>query len=184
MITDKRLTGSENVRRLQTVLHAKAKETPNHRFHALSDKVWRMDFLMEAWKLVRRNGGSAGVDKETIEEVEEQGVEQWLRELSQNLRDGTYTPKAVRQVLIPEKQPGKFRALGIPCLRDRVAQTSAMLVLLPIFEADLQPEQHGYRSGRSTKDAVKRIHRLLNQGHREVVDADLSNYLGRFLMQN
>lgn len=178
MITDKRLTGSENVRRLQTVLHAKAKETPNHRFYALSDKVWRMDFLMEAWKLVRRNGGSAGVDSETIEEVEEQGVEGWLRELSQDLRDGTYTPKAVRQVLIPKKQPGKFRPLGIPCLRDRVAQTSAMLVLLPIFEADLQPEQYGYRSGRSAKDAVKRIHRLLNQGHREVVDADLSNYFG------
>ena len=175
MITGKRLTGSEKVRRLQTILHAKAKESPDHRFHALADKVWRMDFLMEAWALVRRNGGSAGVDGETIEEVKQRGVEGWLRELSQELREGTYRPKAVRQVLIPKKQPGKFRPLGIPCLRDRVAQTSAMLVLSPIFEADLQPEQYGYRQGRTAQDAVRRIHRRLNQGHREVVDADLTH---------
>ena len=178
MITDARLTGSERVRRLQTVLHAKAKESADHRFHALADKVWRMDFLWEAWKLVRRNGGSAGVDGETIADVKQRGVEAWLQELSQDLRDDTYTPKAVRQVLIPKKQPGKFRPLGIPCLRDRVAQTSAMLVLSPIFEADLQPEQYGYREGRSAPDAVKRIHHLLHRGHREVVDADLSNYFG------
>ena len=178
MITDTRLTGSERVRRLQTVLHAKAKESADHRFHALADKVWRMDFLREAWKLVRRNGGGAGVDGEMIADVKQRGVEAWLQELSQDLRDGTYTPKAVRQVLIPKKQPGKFRPLGIPCLRDRVAQTSAMLVLSPIFEADLQPEQYGYREGRSAQDAVKRIHHLLNRGHREVVDADLSNYFG------
>ena len=178
MITDRRLTGSEKVRRLQTVLHAKAKESADHRFHALADKVWRMDFLWEAWKLVRRNGGSAGVDGEKITDVKQRGVEAWLQELSQDLREGTYTPKAVRQVLIPKKQPGKFRPLGIPCLRDRVAQTSAMLVLSPIFEADLQPEQYGYREGRSAQDAVKRIHHLLNRGHHEVVDADLSNYFG------
>lgn len=178
MITDTRLTGSERVRRLQTVLHAKAKESADHRFHALADKVWRMDFLWEAWKLVRRNGGSAGVDGETIADVKQRGVEAWLQALSQDLRDGTYTPKAVRQVLIPKKQPGKFRPLGIPCLRDRVAQTSAMLVLSPIFEADLQPEQYGYREGRGAQDAVRRIHHLLNRGHREVVDADLSNYFG------
>ena len=85
----------------------------------------------------------------------------------------------MRQVLIPKKRPGKFRPLGIPCLRDRVAQTSAMLVLVPIFEADLQPEQYAYRTGRSAKDAVNRIHRLLYRGHREVVDADLSNYFGK-----
>ncbi|MXY50200.1 MAG: group II intron reverse transcriptase/maturase [Gemmatimonadetes bacterium] len=178
MITDTRLTGSEKVRRLQTVLHAKAKESADHRFHALADKVWRMDFLLEAWKLVRRNGGSAGVDGETITDVKQRGVEGWLQELSQDLREGTYTPKAVRQVLIPKKQPGKFRPLGIPCLRDRVAQTSTMMVLSPIFEADLQPEQYGYREGRSAQDAVKRIHHLLNRGHHEVVDADLSNYFG------
>ena len=140
MTTDKSLTGSDKVRRLQTVLHEKAKEEPERRFHALIDKVYRMDFLWEAWRLVHRNGGSAGVDGETIADIESRGVEAWLRELSRELREGTYAPQAVRQVLIPKKAPGKFRPLGIPCLRDRVLQTSAMLVLSPIFEADLQPE--------------------------------------------
>lgn len=177
-MTGESLTGSEKVQRLQTILHEKAKEEPQLRFHALIDKVYRMDFLWEAWRMVRRNGGSAGVDGETIADVEAKGAVAWLRELSQELREGTYQPRAVRQVLIPKKTPGKFRPLGIPCLRDRVAQTSAMLVLSPIFEADLQPEQYGYRPGRSAQDAVNRIHRLLNNGHQEVVDADLSNYFG------
>ena len=178
MTTGASLTGSESVRRLQTVLHAKAKEEPELRFHALADKVWRKDFLTEAWRQVRRNGGSAGVDGEGFADIEALGVEGWLGELAQDLRDGTYTPKAVRQVMIPKKQPGKYRPLGIPCLRDRVAQTSAMLVLTPIFEADLQPEQYAYRAGRSAQDAVVRIHGLLNRGHNEVVDGDLSNYFG------
>ena len=115
MITDKGLTGSEKVRRFQTILHAKAKESPAHRFHALVDKVWRMDFLWEAWTLVRRNGGSAGVDGERIADIEASGVAGWLEELSQDLRKGTYRPKAVRQVLIPKKQPGKFRPLAHLC---------------------------------------------------------------------
>ncbi len=178
MTTGQNLTGSRGVQKFQTMLHAKAKEEPDRRFHALIDKVWRMDFLMEAWDRVRLNGGSAGVDGETFDHIEAYGVEQWLGELSQDLKDGTYTPKAVRQVLIPKKQPGQFRPLGIPCIRDRVAQTSAMLVLEPIFEADLQPEQYAYRPERSATDAVKRIHRLLNTGHNEVVDGDLSNYFG------
>ena len=178
MTTGDSLTGSVKVRKLQTVLHAKAKEEPDRRFHALIDKVWRTDFLMEAWARVRRNGGSAGVDGETFAKIEAQGVGRWLGELSRELREGTYAPKPVRQVLIPKKQPGSFRPLGIPCIRDRVAQTSAMLVLEPIFEADLQPEQYAYRPGRSAKDAVRRVHGLLNTGHNEVVDCDLSNYFG------
>ena len=178
VITGEDLTGSDKVRRLQSVLHAKAKEEPDRRFHALIDKVWRADFLMEAWAQVRRNGGSAGVDGETVKSVESYGVDRWLGELARDLKDGTYEPKPVRQVLIPKKQPGKFRPLGIPCIRDRVAQTSAMLVLTPIFEADLQPEQYAYRPGRSAHDAVKRAHSLLNTGHNEVVDCDLSNYFG------
>jgi len=178
MPTGERLTGAQRVRKLQHTLHEKAKEEPDRRFHALIDKVWREDFLLEAWTRVRRNGGSAGVDGETLADIEKAGVGDWLGDLSRELRDGTYTPQAVRQVLIPKKEPGKFRPLGIPCLKDRVAQTSAMLVLEPIFEADLQPEQYAYRPGRSAKDAVKRTHRLLSQGHHEVVDADLSNYFG------
>ncbi len=179
MTTDGSLRGSAgSVRKLQNVLHAKAKEEPDRRFHTLVDKVWRQDFLLEAWGMVRRNGGAAGVDGVTVADVEAYGVERWVGELSRDLRDGAYEPSPVRQVLIPKKQPGKFRPLGIPCLRDRVAQTSAMLVLGPIFEADLQPEQYGYRPGRSAKDAVQRIHGLLYRGHNEVVDADLSNYFG------
>ncbi len=178
MTTGESLRGSASVRKLRTVLHAKAKEEPGRRFHALADKVWREDFLLAAWGMVRRNGGAAGVDGETVADVEARGVERWVGELSRDLREGTYEPRAVRRVLIPKKQPGKFRPLGIPCLRDRVAQTSAMMVLSPIFEADLEPEQYGYRPGRSAKDAVRRIHRLLRGGRNEVVDADLSNYFG------
>ena len=178
MITGESLTGSASVRKLRTVLHAKAKEEPGRRFHALVDKVWREDFLLAAWALVRRNGGAAGVDGVTVADIGAYGVERWVGELSRDLKDGTCKPSPVRQVLIPKKQPGKFRPLGIPCLGDRVAQTSAMLVLMPVFEADLEPEQYGYRPGRSAKDAVRRIHRLLYRGHNEVVDADLSNYFG------
>ena len=160
------------------VLHAKAKDEPGRRFHALIDKVWREDFLAEAWRRVRRNGGAAGVDAETFAAIESYGVGRWLGELARELKEGDYAPRAVRQVLIPKKQPGKFRPLGIPCIRDRVAQTSALLVLEPIFEADLQPEQHAYRPGRSAHDAVNRVVRLLYRGHNEVVDCDLSNYFG------
>ena len=178
MTTGERLSGSEKVRRLQTVLHTKAKEEPDRRFHALIDKVWREDFLAEAWRRVRRNGGSSGVDGETFADIKSYGVGRCLGELARELKDGPYTPKPVRQVLIPKKQPGKFRPLGIPCIRDRVAQTSALLVLEPIFEADLQPEQYAYRPERSAHDAVERVHSLLNTRHNEVVDCDLSNYFG------
>ena len=178
MTTGEGLTGSESVRKLQTVLHVRAKEEPGRRFHALCDKVWREDYLSEAWRQVRHNGGSAGVDGESFAAIELHGVEGWLGELARDLRDGTYKPQAVRQVLIPKKQPGTFRPLGIPCIRDRVAQTSAMLVLAPIFDADLQPEQYAYRPGRSALDAVDRVHCLLNGGHNEIVDGDLSNFFG------
>ena len=178
MATDAGLTGPDKVRDFQRVLHVKAKENPNLRFHALCDKVWRSDFLFKAWQQVRRNGGSAGVDGERFEDIEAYGVDRWLGELARELKDGTYTPRAVRQVLIPKKQPGKFRPLGIPCIRDRVAQTSAMLVLEPIFEADLQEEQYAYRKGRGAQEAVTRVHKLVNTGYRHVVDADLSNYFG------
>ena len=178
MGTGENLQAPDSVRKLQTALHAKAKGSPDYRFYSLCDKVWRADVLRTAWRAVHRNGGAAGVDGETFKAIEEHGEERWLGELAWDLKAGTYQPKAVRQVLIPKKQAGKFRPLGIPCIRDRVAQTAAMLVLTPIFEADLQAEQYAYREGRSAQDAVKRVHQLLNTGHREVVDADLSNYFG------
>ena len=178
METGADLQAPDTVRRLQTALHAKAKGDPGIRFYTLSDKVWRQDVLAAAWQAVRRNGGAYGVDGETFEHIKERGVNRWLGELAEELKGNTYRPRAVRQVLIPKKQPGKFRPLGIPCIRDRVAQTAAMLVLSPIFEADLQPEQYAYRQSRSALDAVRQVHRLLNTGHREVVDADLANYFG------
>ena len=137
MRTGESLTASERVQRLQTALHAKAKEALGFRFYSLSDKVWRDDVLAVAWQAVRRNGGAAGVDGETVGDIEALGVDRWLGALARDLKEGTYRPHAVRQVLIPKKQRGKFRPLGIPCLRDRVVQTAAMLVLSPIFEADL-----------------------------------------------
>ena len=179
MGTGENLTASEKVQRLQKALHAKAKEAPRLRFYSLSDKVWRADVLSVAWQTVRRNGGAAGVDGERVADIESQEVERWLGALARELQEGTYRPRAVRQVRIPKKQRGKYRRLGIPCLRDRVAQTAAMLVLSPIFEADLEAEQYAYRPGRQAHDAVKHVQRRLNTGHREVVDADLRDYFGQ-----
>ena len=147
METGGSLRAPDSVRKLQTALYAKAKGSPDFRFYSLSDKVWRADVLEAAWQTVRRNGGAAGVDGETVQRIEAQGVERWLGELARDLKEGSYRPGAVRQVLIPKKQAGKYRALGIPCVRDRVAQTAALVVLAPIFEADLEPEQYAYREG-------------------------------------
>ena len=179
MGTGKSLTAPERVRRLRAALHAKAKEAAGYRFYTLSDKVWRDDVLLVAWGEVRRNGGAPGVDGETVADIEARGVERWLGGLARELKEGTYRPKAVRRVWIAKKQRGKYRALGIPCLRDRVAQTAALLVLSPIVEADLAPEQYAYRPGRSAHDAVNQAHRLVNTGHCEGVDADLSDYFGQ-----
>ena len=118
METGGSLRAPDSVRKLQTALHAKAKGSPDFRFYSLSDKVWRADVLEAAWQTVRRNGGAAGVDGETVQRIETQGVERWLGELARDLKEGSYRPGAVRQVLIPKKQAGKYRALGIPCVRD------------------------------------------------------------------
>ena len=177
MGTGASLTAPERVRRLQTVHHEKAKEAPGYRFHTL--KVWRDDVLAVAWDEVRRNGGVPGVDGETIADIEAGGVERWLGELALELKEGTYRPQAVRRVRIAKKQRGQFRPLGIPCVRDRVAQTAVLLVLSPMVEADLAAEQYAYRPGRSAHEAVNRVHGLVNTGHREVVDADLSDDFGQ-----
>jgi len=165
----------ESVRKLQETLHAKAKEAPGYRFYSLHDKVYREDILSFAYRLSRRNGGSPGVDGESFEAIESSGVEAWLGALTEDLRSKTYEPEAVLRVWI-EKPNGGRRPLGIPTIRDRVAQTAAVLVLGPIFEADLPPEQYAYRAGVSAHDAVRRARALVSTGHREVVDADLSSY--------
>jgi RNA-directed DNA polymerase len=163
------------VEKLQAALHAKAKRTPTYRFYALYDKLYRSDVLAFAYARCRANGGASGVDEQTFADIEAYGLEKWLGELTEELQQKTYQPQPVRRVWIP-KPDGKQRPLGIPTIRDRVVQMAAVLVLEPIFEADLQPEQYAYRPDRSALDAVRAVHALVNTGHTEVVDADLGGY--------
>ena len=165
------------VQKLQAALHAKAKGSPTYRFYALYDKVYREDILLFAYRCCKANGGAPGVDGQDFVDIETYGLELWLGELAEELRSKTYRPQAVRRVLIPKPgQPRRTRPLGIPTIKDRVVQTAALLVLESIFEADLQPEQYAYRPGRSALDAIGHVHSLLNTGHTQVIDADLSGY--------
>ncbi len=165
----------ETIRTLQRKLYRKAKEEPDYRFYLLYDKIWRGDILTHAYAVVRANRGVAGVDGQTFDSIEAQGVEKWLEGLREELHSKTYRPQPVRRVMIP-KPGGGERPLGVPTIRDRVVQTAAKLVLEPIFEADLEPEAYGYRPKRSAHDAIRKVHELLCQGYTDVVDADLSKY--------
>jgi len=169
------LAPPEKVRKLQATLQAKAKEAPDYRFYALYDKVYRRDVLTVAYQRCRANGGAPGIDGQTFADIEADGVDRWLDALAEDLRKKTYQPQPVRRVHIP-KSNGKTRPLGIGTIRDRVVQMAVVLVLGPIFEADLPPEQHAYRAEHSALDAVRQVHGLLSSGHTEVVDADLSGY--------
>jgi len=169
------LRAPEKVQKLQQALHAKAKGSPDFRFYVLYDKIYREDILAHAYQLARSNGGKPGVDGEDFTDIEAYGVERWLGELAQALKEKRYRASPVRRVYIP-KPNGKQRPLGIPTIRDRVVQTAAVLVLVPIFEADLEPEQYAYREGRNAQDAVRHVHKLLNTGYTDVIDADLSGY--------
>ena len=169
------LTTPPSVQKLQTALHDKAKGSPKFRFYALYDKVYREDVMAFAYECCKANRGAAGVDGQTFEDIEEYGLKKWLGELTQELKSRTYRRQPVRRVYIP-KPDGKQRPLGVPAIRDRVAQSAAVLVLEPIFEADLPQEQYAYRADRSELDAVRHVHKLLNTGHGQIVDADLSGY--------
>src|SRR6059036_3386959 len=163
------------IRTLQRKLYRKAKDEPDYRFYLLYDKVYREDILAHAYELAKARRGAPGVDGQTFEGVEAQGLEKWLTELRNELRTKRYKPQPVRRVMIP-KPGGGERPLGIPTIRDRVVQTAAKLVLEPIFEADLEDSAYGYRPGRGGTDPVKEVHRLLGRGYTDVVDADLSKY--------
>jgi RNA-directed DNA polymerase len=165
----------DKVRKLQTALHAKAKAAPDYRFYLLYDKLYRWDVLAYAYLRCKANQGAAGVDGQTFLDIEAYGERRWLEELAKELQDKTYQPSPVQRVWIP-KPDGKQRPLGIPTIRDRVVQMAAVLILEPIFEADLPPEQHAYRPGSSALDAVQAVQGLLDAGYTDVVDADLSGY--------
>jgi RNA-directed DNA polymerase len=171
------LSTPKSVQKLQTALHAKAKAEAGYRFYALYDKIFREDILAHAYALCRSNRGAPGVDWQDFADVEEYGVERWLGELALALREETYRPEPIRRVYIP-KANGKLRPLGISTLRDRVLMTAAMLVLKPVFEADLPRQQYAYRPERNAQQAVVEAAELMYLGRPEVVDADLADYFG------
>ena len=165
----------DKIRTFQRKLYLKAKAEPDFRFYLLYDKIYRADILQHAYRLAKANAGGAGVDGMTFEQVESDGVDDWLSGIRDELRAKTYRPQTVLRVMIP-KPGGGQRPLGIPTIRDRVIQTAAKLVLEPIFEADLEPNAYGYRPKRSALDAIRMVHQLLCRGYTDVVDADLSKY--------
>jgi RNA-directed DNA polymerase len=169
------LTTPSKIRELQIKLYRKAKNEPEFRFYQLYDKVYREDILNHAYALARANHGAPGVDGQSFEDIESEGLAEWINGLGEDLRNKTYQPQPVRRVMI-EKPGGGERPLGIPTIRDRVAQTAAKLVLEPIWEADLEPNAYGYRPQKSAQDAIQKVDELLHEGYTDIVDADLSKY--------
>jgi len=166
---------AERVLTLQQKLYQKAKQERGYKFYVLYDKMFIPYMLREAWEKVRANGGSPGVDRVTIADVENVGVEAYLKELGEELRKQTYQPQAVKRVMIPKANGGE-RPLGIPTVRDRIAQTVCKMILEPIYEADFEDSSYGFRPNRNAKDAIKAIKENLKQGNTAVYDADLSKY--------
>ncbi len=167
----------DNVRQLQRRLWVAAKRQPGRRSHALMDRIWRGDVLLEAWRRVRRNRGAAGVDAQTIAAIEQHGVEAFLEALGEVLRAGRYRPQPVLRRYIPKGDGGR-RPLGIPAVRDRVVQMAAKLVLEPIFEADFRPSSYGFRPKRSATDALETLRKQGARGGNHVLDADIRDYFG------
>jgi group II intron reverse transcriptase/maturase len=167
----------DHVRQLQRRLWVAAKRSPTRRFHALLDRIYRRDVLWEAWQRVKKNRGAAGVDRETLVRIEQYGVEHMLDELHVALRAGTYRPRPVLRRYIP-KADGRPRPLGIPTVRDRVAQMAATIVLEPIFEADFRPSSYGFRPKRSATQALETLRVHGARGGNHVLDADIRDYFG------
>lgn len=171
------LTRWPKVEDLRAKLNGRAKAKLEYRFYSLYDKVYRNDFLEAAYAQCKSNQGAPGVDGQTFADIESYGRERYLAELADELKRYAYRPQPVRRVLIPKaNQPGKFRPLGIPTIRDRIVQQAVKLLLEPIFEADFTDNAYGYRAGKSAQDAVRDVEASLRSGRVEVVDADLSKY--------
>lgn len=165
----------EKVRQLQNKLYLTAKKCSSRRFHALYDKVYRDDVLYEAWKRVKANHGSSGVDGITIEDVEVHGVNRYLTEIQLELKRGAYRPQPVRRVMIP-KPDGSQRPLGIPCVKDRIVQMATKIAIEPVFEADFRDCSYGFRPNRSAKQALEVVRKACNNKGYYVVDADIEKF--------
>jgi len=166
---------AERVSTLQGKLYQKAKQEKSYRFYVLYDKMFIPYMLGEAWKQVSSNDGSAGIDGMSIKDVKEYGIEEYLSEIGEELRKQTYKPQAVKRVMI-DKACGGQRPLGIPTVRDRIAQTVCKMILEPIYEADFEESSYGFRPKRSSKNAMVSIKSHLKSGKTEILDADLSKF--------
>ena len=174
-VSKRKLAPAERVRMLQEKLYCKAKQERDYKFYILYDKMFIPFMLQEGYAKVKANGGSPGIDGVNFKDIENSGVEHYLKELGEELRKRTYKPQAVKRVWIP-KANGSKRPLGIPTIRDRVAQAVCKMIIEPIYEADFEEDSYGFRPERSAKDAVKAIKENLEEGKTEVLDADLSSY--------
>jgi len=174
---DNNLPTIDKVQELQKKLYLKAKSEANFRFYALYDKIYRMDILKKSWQKVKANQGAPGIDGKTIKDIEEEGVDEFLKGIQQELKTKEYRPSPARRVYIP-KPNGRQRPLSIPTVKDRVVQMALKLVIEPIFEADFEDNSYGYRPKRSAQQAALEIRKFLNWGLTKVVDADLEDCFG------
>lgn len=169
------IPSAERLQTLQEKLYQKAKQEPEFKFYILYDKTFIPYMLKEAWLKVKKKRSAAGVDNQTVEDVENYGVEKYLQELGEELRRQTYQPQPIKRIYIP-KANGKLRSIGIGCIKDRIVQTICKMIIEPIFETDFEDCSHGFRPGRSSKGAISEIKTHLKTGYTEVYDADLSAY--------